>query len=349
MSRLILNFPDKPTLVKYNDQEQFKHVWSLKEWQAVNAAYAAGRPLLVRGEPGVGKTQLAMAVAAVAGRPLIAESIVPGYESGHLLFQFDAVARLADSQLGSRRLPGGKMVSHLKQDRHYLKKGPIWRTWSRGEEAPAVLLIDEIDKASADLPNSLLSVFGQGFFSAPGHAEPVTSQEGKQPFVLITTNEDRELPAAFVRRCVVLNLNPPSDRDDPEAFKWWLIDRAEAQLDEGGALAQLQRFPKKGAYSTRSKPLTRGAQGEKEAEGESKDLLMLAAEQTLRDRQKARELHYMVGLAEYLDLLVALATLAPDDYDQQVKSLEEVGKYFLEKHRDQQKEAPKSADSEAKA
>ena len=192
------------------------HLWSQPEIDALILAWAARRPLLVRGEAGSGKSQIARAAAAHLGsqQPLV-EVIHPRFEALDLLYRVDFVERLADAQLKQLDVTNEK----------YVKRGRLWEAFAQGQDAGPipVLLIDEIDKADAEVPNALLEVLGNRSFSVPPLKHRVVRADGgRLPLVVITTNEERELPPPFVRRCVVLNLNPPKDQS---AFVEWLIDR----------------------------------------------------------------------------------------------------------------------------
>lgn len=169
----------------------------------------------MRGEAGSGKSQIARAAAAVmgSGEPLC-EVIHPRFEALDLLYRVDVVERLADAQI-----PGRLDLTNEK----YVKRGRLWEAIDQAREGRPVLLIDEIDKADAEVPNALLDVLGNRSFTVPplGHLH-VRAEGGRLPLIIITTNEERELPAAFVRRCVVLNLNPPGD---DTGFLAWLCQR----------------------------------------------------------------------------------------------------------------------------
>lgn len=181
------------------------HLWSRPEIDALILAQAARRPLLVRGEAGSGKSQIARAAAQVLGsaEPLC-EVIHSRFEALDLLYHVDVVERLADAQIA------GQLDATNEK---YVKRGRLWEAMDQAREGwgSPVLLIDEIDKADADVPNALLDVLGNRSFTVPplAHLPPVRAEGGRLPLIIITTNEERELPAAFVRRCVVLNLNPP--------------------------------------------------------------------------------------------------------------------------------------------
>lgn len=304
------------------------HCFSEDEINAVNAALAARRPLLVRGEPGVGKTQLAKAVALDLKRLYVEQVIDIRTESRDLLWHFDAVGRLADAQL--RGALGGKaqakagargeeasseLQRELAIDR-YLHPRALWWAFdwdgakARAEtlQLPipellpgcdaangAVVLIDEIDKAESDVPNGLLEALGAGAFTPQGMTEPVTIR-GPAPLVIITTNEERTLPEAFLRRCLVLLL---ALTDDEAKLKDHLTQRGRAH------------FP-----------------------NVSDDVLAAAAEQLIADRKeaKAQNLRPLPGQAEYLDLVRALGELGKNA-KQQLDLLETLRPFILKKHR----------------
>jgi len=155
---------------------------------AVNAALALERPLLVKGEPGTGKTLLAETVAHALGRPLHQWHVKSTTKAQQGLYEYDAVSRLRDSQLGD---------AHVADIAHYIKRGVLWEAFE--SETPAVVLIDEIDKADIEFPNDLLRELDRmEFFVYETHR---TVQARHRPLVVITSNNEKELPDAFLRRC----------------------------------------------------------------------------------------------------------------------------------------------------
>jgi MoxR-like ATPase len=155
---------------------------------AVNAAVALERPLLVKGEPGTGKTELARQVAASLGLPMVEWNIKSTTKAQQGLYEYDAVSRLRDSQLGDAR------VNDVK---NYIRKGKLWQAF----EAPGkvVLLIDEIDKADIEFPNDLLQELDKMEFHVYETGETIRATH--RPVVIITSNNEKELPDAFLRRC----------------------------------------------------------------------------------------------------------------------------------------------------
>ncbi len=155
---------------------------------AVNAAIVLERPLLVKGEPGTGKTVLAEEIALALGRELITWHIKSTTKAQQGLYEYDAVSRLRDSQIGDRR------VSDIS---HYIKRGKLWEAFA----APArpVLLIDEVDKADIEFPNDLLLELDRMEFHVYETGE--TIRASTRPIVVITSNNEKELPDAFLRRC----------------------------------------------------------------------------------------------------------------------------------------------------
>ncbi len=155
---------------------------------AVNAAATLRRPLLVKGEPGTGKTQLAIEVAKAFDAPLIEWHIKSTTKAQQGLYEYDAVSRLRDSQLGDER---------VKDIRNYIKRGKLWESFT--SDTTPVLLIDEIDKADIEFPNDLLLELDRMEFYVYETGETVRAQN--RPIVVITSNNEKELPDAFLRRC----------------------------------------------------------------------------------------------------------------------------------------------------
>ena len=155
---------------------------------AVNAAITLERPLLVKGEPGTGKTELARQVSVALGLPMLEWSIKSTTRAQQGLYEYDAVSRLRDSQLGEER---------VHDIGNYIRKGKLWQAF----EAPGkvVLLIDEIDKADIEFPNDLLQELDRMEFHVYETGETVRARQ--RPIVIITSNNEKELPDAFLRRC----------------------------------------------------------------------------------------------------------------------------------------------------
>ena len=292
---------------------------------AIQTAMAAGRPLLIRGEPGIGKSQLARAAAEFLKAPLITHVINARAESEDLLYTYDAVSRLARAQLmaslGDRTLGDEDIKSELAE-KLYVRPGCLWWAfdWQSAEaqaelcrvgalqpESPeewqqdrvgCVVLIDEIDKADTDVPNSLLESLGNTGFYVPYTQKSIALLKGSpRPLVIITTNEERELPAAFLRRCLVYQMSLPPGRD-----------------------AQLEYLKQRGKVHFPNGDI-------------AENTYLAAAEQLLRDREDARQYGLVrPGCAEYLDLLTALAELCPSDAAAQRNLLDKIGKFALRKN-----------------
>ncbi|WP_071674797.1 AAA family ATPase [Nioella nitratireducens] len=155
---------------------------------AVNAAVTLERPLLVKGEPGTGKTELARQVAEALGLPIIEWHVKSTTRAQQGLYEYDAVSRLRDSQLGDER---------VHDVANYIRKGKLWQAFEM--DGKCVLLIDEIDKADIEFPNDLLQELDRMEFFVYETGETIRAQT--RPIVIITSNNEKELPDAFLRRC----------------------------------------------------------------------------------------------------------------------------------------------------
>ncbi|MCP3915090.1 MAG: AAA domain-containing protein [bacterium] len=304
------------------------HVFDEDSAFAIEAALGARRPLLVRGEPGTGKSQLAFAAAVELGRPCVAHVMDARVESRDLLWSFDDVARLGTAQMLSAMRSSTEDVMDRLDERHFVRPGVLWwgfdwksaarhgradsesRASSCSEEGAlasieppskwnpnkdgVVVLIDEIDKADSDVPNGLLEVLGHGEFRPRGSTQRVRMNPEAAPLVVITTNEERALPDAFLRRCLVLTLALPSDDDELASL---LCDRGRAH------------FP-----------------------GAEKRVLEKAAALLIDDRRAVRDRGWSPpGQAEYLDLL-RIVTGNGRKPSQQVELLERFARFTFQKH-----------------
>jgi MoxR-like ATPase len=166
---------------------------------AVNAAIALERPLLIKGEPGTGKTVLAYEIARALNAPLITWHIKSTTKAHNGLYEYDAVSRHRDSQLGEER---------VHDVRNYLKPGKLWEAFTAADRP--VLLIDEIDKADIEFPNDLLQELDRMEFYVQETDETIRAEV--RPVVIITSNNEKELPDAFLRRCFFHYIRFPDDR-----------------------------------------------------------------------------------------------------------------------------------------
>jgi MoxR-like ATPase len=169
---------------------------------AVNAAIILERPLLVKGEPGTGKTVLAREIARALGTPMIEWNIKSTTKAQQGLYEYDAVARLRDSQLGDTR---------VHDISNYIRQGKLWEAFTHPQRP--VLLIDEIDKADIEFPNDLLQELDRMEFHVYETGQTVKAE--RRPIVLITSNNEKELPDAFLRRCFFHYIKFP----DPETMQ----------------------------------------------------------------------------------------------------------------------------------
>ena len=172
--------------MKFEGTDNYVATQDLK--MAVNAAITLERPLLIKGEPGTGKTVLAREIADSLGAPLINWNIKSTTKAQQGLYEYDAVARLRDSQLGDDK---------VHDIANYIKRGKLWEAFASNERP--VLLIDEIDKADIEFPNDLLHELDQMSFHVYETGETITAKQ--RPIILITSNNEKDLPDAFLRRC----------------------------------------------------------------------------------------------------------------------------------------------------
>lgn len=338
------DFIPKHLTVTNPDRKLF-HILDEDDCYALWAAYSAGRPLLIRGKPGTGKSQLAQAIAEHLGWAFVSEVIRGNTELSDLHWHFDAIGRLGEAQtgcIGSENNSENPVQARL-DPLNFLSPGAFWwaydwktaqdqykrcqthlrpapappdnthqcgQTWEAGSGG-VVLLLDEIDKAEPDLPNGLLETLGHYQFTVPyiNHIDSKQASSGvKNPIragnsdllVIITTNEERELPSAFVRRCFVhtLKMEASAEKiDDIEGVEkryQWLIDRGRLHFADA-----------------------------------IDDKVYLAAAQLLwRDRTAHSNTRYPPGLAEYIDLLNALQHV---NKDEQPQRLSDISRYALQK------------------
>ena len=306
------------------------HVFDQRSLLAIDAARAAKRPLLVRGEPGTGKSQLARAAAHILGSHFISKVIDAQTQIEDLWFHYDAVKRLGEAQLlGATQKDSPDLDVKLELKR-FIIPGPMWWAFDkedaakhfkdaqlaeRGYATPlfqqnsnaiskehSVLLLDEIDKADADLANSLLETLGNGAFRVNmlGKTIGANNSTSTCSLVVITSNDERHLPPAFLRRCVVLKLTLPKSETK---FCKLLCKRGKQHH-----------------------------QDEKGNSTISHDVLNKAAQQLWEDRQRAETKGVSLpGQAEYLDMLSVLVEHA-ENPEKQLSLLEKVREFVFQKH-----------------
>ncbi len=301
-------------LPKHGSWPSTVHQFDPKSINVLKTALAARRPVLLRGEPGTGKSQLAHAAAVALKRLFVYEVVNAHTEGQDLLWKFDAVGRLAEAQT----IKDGDDKKTLLDTKRFISPGVLWWAldWQAAhdvykhsqyqlsfpEKPPgwqqadgSVILIDEIDKANAELPNSLLEILGNNAINIPWLKTTIGGKTELPPLVIITTNEERELPAAFVRRCLVLNLDLP--KDESELTKL-LIERGQLHFGDGCSL---------------------------EVRKKAVGLL-------INDRKVAKEKGVTPpGQAEYLDMLRALSVLAKTEKEQ-LDMLDQISEFALRKY-----------------
>ena len=344
-----------PQLKVSNPNHKLHHIFNEADCYALWAAYSAGRPLLVRGKAGTGKSQMARAIAEQLGWAFVSEVVRGSTELCDLHWHFDAIGRLGEAQ--ALAIPGGATdddtkdntktnTKHKLNPLNFLAPGAFWWAfnWSSAKDqydqctthlrpepdqpdldpnkpkastwnpktGGVVLLLDEIDKAEPDLPNGLLETLGLYQFTVPYLDHSNRPEENINPIkadparllVIITTNEERELPKAFVRRCFVHTLkmedsteqvNHPEEPDINIQKRYaWLIERGRLHFGESI----------------------------------DKPVYQLAAELLWNDRAASPNNQYLPGLAEYIDLLNAVQSLP---HELQYQRLEAIARYALSK------------------
>ena len=224
---------DSRFVLEEGDEERPRrvHLFAKREIEGIEAALRTQRPLLLRGEPGVGKSQLAEAFAKKMEWEYYPRTLDANTDPDDLKWYEDAVDRLSKAQYAgaSGAFDNADELEKSLQRKNFIRPGPLWRAFE--SDKPSVVLIDEIDKADISVPNALLEALGSGRFKPPGDLPFVEAK--RWPLVILTTNEERPLPPAFLRRCLVHNMDPPDD------IRSWLIERGEAVHGSSKALGDV--------------------------------------------------------------------------------------------------------------
>lgn len=316
-------------LPKHGTWGESKHRFDETSVWAVRAAISARRPLLIRGEPGIGKSQLARATAEFLKVPFLSHVVDERSERDDLLYSYDAVSRLAQAQVSALVARDDTHWKATLAERNFIRPGVLWwafdwasalsqaqqfekacrgcpepqhpKGWAPGSErlCGPVVLVDEIDKADPSVPNGLLESLGNEGFQTALLGKEISLPDGaRPPLVIVTTNEERELPAAFLRRCLVLQLRFPSDPVEAERF---LIARARVFWNE------------------KQVPQT---------------VCKRVVECLLHDRQEAGRGGLAIpGASEFLDLIRILADQPyAGDEAGQLRALEKIRAFALEKN-----------------
>ena len=224
-------------MAKFEGTDNYVATKDLK--MAVNAAITLERPLLIKGEPGTGKTVLAHEIAKSLGVPLIEWNIKSTTKAQQGLYEYDAVARLRDSQLGDDR------VHDIK---NYINKGKVWEAFE--SDVRPILLIDEIDKADIEFPNDLLHELDKMSFSVYETGETITAKQ--RPIIIITSNNEKDLPDAFLRRCFFHYIQFPDEDTMADIVKVHFPDLKQRMLS--GALKRF--FEVRAMPGRKKKPST---------------------------------------------------------------------------------------------
>ncbi|MBT5835783.1 MoxR family ATPase [Hellea sp.] len=221
--------------MKFKGTKNYVATQDLK--MAVNAAITLERPLLIKGEPGTGKTVLAHEIAKSLDTPLLEWNIKSTTKAQQGLYEYDAVARLRDSQLGEDR---------VHDISNYIKKGKLWESFT-AKKRP-ILLIDEIDKADIEFPNDLLHELDKMAFHVYETGETITAKQ--RPIIIITSNNEKDLPDAFLRRCFFHYIQFPDDNTMSEivevhfpGIKPKLLTAAMKRFYEVRAMPGLKKKP----------------------------------------------------------------------------------------------------------
>lgn len=309
-----------------------RYLLDSRSQDAIALAVACGRPLLVRGLPGTGKSDLARAAAEHLQRAFVYEVVTARTEPQDLLWRFDAIGRLADAQAQNANDKVAEPKAYVspgvmwwainwEKAKSYIDKypssfaqcpdqqleiadGTFVQQHQRAKQNGCVLLLDEIDKADSELPNSLLEVLANTSFRLPWGDGEIKADENdavKKPLIMITTNEDRELPAAFVRRCLVLTIEHDAN------FEEWIKQRARVHFRSPGQPVD-------------DRPLIFDT------------VLDQSAQLLMNDRENLKTENHKPGLAEYLDLLRGLCQLAEEDEAGQLAWLQRVSRFAYDKH-----------------
>lgn len=332
----------------FNDfvkKEEFYHVFDDKEViNAINAALVIKRPLLIKGEPGIGKSQLAKAVAVKLGYEFMPFVVDASTESQDLLWDFDAVARLAEAQVMSGRKKPKDIHKALAVD-NFVQPGVLWwaLNWETADnlfkikdynnnnekknskedkkkkKRGVVVLIDEIDKASSTVPNGLLEVLEEKQFHPQGSKDLIEWDSDNQlyPLIIITTNEESKLSPAFIRRCLILHLQFPKGKD---AQVNYLLKRAKGKFSEFSKFLDEKIDSQRKFDENNKKPI-------------KVSLLEHAAELLVDDREYAFEndLSPLCGQSEYFDLLRGIKVLSEQGRGKPEDLLETVRRFTYQK------------------
>lgn len=191
---------------------------------AINAALAARAPLLLTGEPGTGKTQVAWFLKRFFSIELFEYQVRSNSQASDLRYDFDAVAYLRDAYLERQNNSDENPSTGAdpRSNPKYLKPGPLWQAYAQ-ENQEKILLIDEIDKASRDFPNDLLQELDQHRFAHPFHPKEFVERKGAPPIIIITSNGERRLPDAFLRRCIVHHIKLDTELLQDIIAAWELL------------------------------------------------------------------------------------------------------------------------------